>query len=149
VALRRNALVELFWLIHPRLYRWSGGRIGGKLVGLPVLLLETTGRRSGKRRRNALTYLPHGDDFVVIASCLGEPRHPAWWHNLVAEPRARVQVGSTSHAVRAREATGDERAELWHAVTQRAPDYDEYEARTSRRIPVVVLERSQGSVSDS
>lgn len=149
MALRRNALVELFWRIHPRLYRWSGGRIGGKLVGLPVLLLETTGRRSGKRRRNALTYLPHGDDFVVIASCLGEPRHPAWWHNLVAEPRARVQVGSASHAVRAREATGDERAELWHAVTQRAPDYDEYKDRTSRRIPVVVLERSQGPASDS
>ena len=142
MALRRNALVELFWLVHPRLYRWSGGRIGGELVGLPVLLLETTGRRSGKRRSNALTYLPHGDDFVVIASCLGEPRHPAWWHNLVAEPRARVQVGAAHHEVRAREATGEERAEMWRALTQRAPEYDEYKDRTSRQIPVVVLERS-------
>jgi deazaflavin-dependent oxidoreductase (nitroreductase family) len=142
VALRRNALVELFWRVHPRVYRWSGGRIGGRLVGLPVLLLETTGRRTGRRRANALTYLPRGEDFVVIASCLGEPRHPAWWHNLAAEPRARVQVGSAWHEVRAREATGDERAELWRALTQRSPEYDEYAARTSRRIPVVVLERA-------
>jgi deazaflavin-dependent oxidoreductase (nitroreductase family) len=142
MALRRNALVELFWRIHPRVYRWSGGRIGGALVGLPVLLLETTGRRSGARRTNALTYLPHGETYVVIASCLGEARHPAWWHNLVAEPRACVQVGSARFEVRAREAGGDERAELWRALTERAPEYDEYAGRTSRRIPVVVLERS-------
>jgi deazaflavin-dependent oxidoreductase (nitroreductase family) len=141
MALRRNALVELFWRIHPRVYRLSGGRIGGVLVGLPVLLLETTGRRSGTRRTNALTYLPHGEAFVVIASCLGEPRHPAWWHNLVSEPKACVQVGATRHEVRAREATGDERVELWRALTERAPEYDEYAGRTSRRIPVVVLER--------
>ena len=68
MALRRNALVELFWRIHPRVYRFSGGRIGGELVGLPVLLLETRGRRSGRPRTRALTYLPRGDDFVVIAS---------------------------------------------------------------------------------
>jgi deazaflavin-dependent oxidoreductase (nitroreductase family) len=142
MALQRNALVELFWRIHPRIYRWSRGRIGAELVCLPVLLLETTGRRSGKRRSNALTYLPHGDSFVVIASCLGEPRHPAWWHNLVAEPKARVQIGAAHHEVRAREALGEERAALWNALTQRAPEYDEYEGRTSRRIPVVVLERS-------
>jgi deazaflavin-dependent oxidoreductase (nitroreductase family) len=142
MALRRNALVELFWRIHPRVYRWSGGRIGGSLVGLPVLLLETVGRRTGRRRTNALTYLPRGADFVVIASCLGEPRNPAWWHNLVAEPNAGVRVGSERHAVRAREATGDERTEIWRSLVQRAPEYDEYAARTSRRIPVVVLERS-------
>lgn len=140
MALQRNALVEIFWRVHPRVYRWSGGRVGGSLVGLPVLLLETTGRRTGRRRTNALTYLPHGTAFVVIASCLGEPRHPAWWHNLVAEPNARVQVGSRRHAVRAREATGDERAEIWRELVRRSPDYDAYAARTSRRIPVVVLE---------
>jgi deazaflavin-dependent oxidoreductase (nitroreductase family) len=142
MALRRNALVELFWRIHPRVYRLSRGRIGGAMVGLPVLLLETVGRRSGARRTNALTYLPRGEAFVVIASCLGEPRHPAWWVNLEAQPKTRIQVGSAHHEVHAREATGDERAELWHALTQRAPEYDEYAARTARRIPVVVLERS-------
>jgi deazaflavin-dependent oxidoreductase (nitroreductase family) len=141
MALRRNALVELFWRIHPHVYRLSRGRIGGAMVGLPVLLLETIGRRSGTRRTHALTYLPHGEAFVVIASCLGEPRHPAWWHNLVAQPKAGVQVGSAHHEVHAREAAGDERAELWRTLTQRAPEYDEYAARTSRRIPVVVLER--------
>jgi deazaflavin-dependent oxidoreductase (nitroreductase family) len=141
MALTRNAVVELFWRVHPRLYRWSGGRIGGAIGGMPVLLLTTTGRKSGEPRTTALTYLPRGDDFVVIASVLGEPRHPAWWLNLAAKPDASVQVGGARHPVRAREAEGEEREALWRAVVAKMPDYDEYKARTSRRIPVVVLER--------
>jgi len=78
---------------------------------------------------------------VVVASCLGEPRHPAWWWNLVAEPNARVEVGATAHAVRAREAEGDEREALWRSLAQRTPEYERYRTRTSRRFPVVVLER--------
>ena len=104
MAITRNALVELFWRIHPKLYRWTGGRIGGSIGPMPVLLLTTTGRKSGAPRTNALTYLPHGDDFVVIASVLGEPRHPAWWLNLQARPDATVDVGREQHAVRARQA---------------------------------------------
>jgi deazaflavin-dependent oxidoreductase (nitroreductase family) len=141
MAITRNAFVELFWRIHPRLYRWTGGRLGGAIGGLPVLLLTTTGRKTGDPRTSALTYLPHGDDFVVIASVLGEPRHPAWWLNLAARPDASVQVGGTVHRVRARQAEGEERDALWRAVVAKMPDYDEYRARTSRRIPVVVLER--------
>jgi deazaflavin-dependent oxidoreductase (nitroreductase family) len=110
-------------------------------MGLPVLLLTTKGRKSGQPRTTALTYLPHGDDLVVIASVLGEPRHPAWWRNLEAQPEAEVQVGRERRRVRARRAEGAERAELWVALTRQAPDYDEYQSRTERRIPVVVLER--------
>jgi deazaflavin-dependent oxidoreductase (nitroreductase family) len=109
-------------------------------MGLPVLLLTTTGRKTGHKRTRALMYLPRGSDFVVIASYLGEPRHPSWWLNLEAQPEAEVQVGSLSTPVRAREAQGDEREELWRAVVQKSPDYDEYQSRTTRRIPVVVLE---------
>ncbi len=141
MAARRNALVELFWRVHPKLYRWSAGRIGGSLMGLPVLLLTTKGRKTGRSRTNALMYLPRGEDFVVIASYLGEPRHPSWWLNLETEPSASVELGGTRHTVRAREAQGEERDELWRAMTDKVPDYDEYKARTNRRIPVVVLER--------
>src|SRR4029450_10753092 len=111
MAARRNAAVELFWKLHPHLYRWSGGRIGGRLMGLPVLLLTTTGRRSGEPRTTALTDLAHGDAFVVIASVLGEPRHPAWWRNLEAQPEAEVHVGRERHRGRARNAQGAEGAE--------------------------------------
>lgn len=143
MAVTRNAVVELFWKIHPTLYRWTGGRFAGKLMGLPVLLLTTRGRRSGTLRTKALTYLPRGDDFVVIASYLGEPKHPAWWLNLTAEPEAEVLLGGRTVAVRAREAEGEEREQLWREIVATTPDYDEYQARTSRRIPVVVLERRQ------
>jgi deazaflavin-dependent oxidoreductase (nitroreductase family) len=144
MAFTRNALVELFWRVHPKLYRWTGGRIGGSIGPMPVLLLTTTGRKTGAARTTALTYLPHGDDFVVIASVLGEPRHPAWWLNLEARPDATVEVGRERHAVRARQAEGAERDGLWKAVVAKVPDYEEYRRRTSRRIPVVVLERRKG-----
>ena len=140
MAAKRNALVELFWKIHPTLYRWSGGRLGGSLMGMPVLLLTTRGRRSGTPRTRALMYVPDGPRFVVIASFLGEPRHPDWWLNLRADPRAEVEIGSRHVAVLAREADGDERERLWTAVVARQKDYEEYQQRTTRRIPVVVLE---------
>jgi deazaflavin-dependent oxidoreductase (nitroreductase family) len=142
MAATKNVFVELFWRIHPTLYRLSGGRVGGKLMGLPVLLLTTTGRKSGQARTSALMYLPQGDDFVVIASFLGEPRHPHWWSNLLARPTASVMVGTKRVDVTAREADGEERERLWREVNAKTPDYDEYQSRTSRRIPVVVLERS-------
>jgi len=144
VAATRNVFVELFWKVHPALYRWTGGRIGGSLMGLPVLLLTTIGRKTGTPRTSALMYLPRGDDFVVIASVLGEPHHPAWWLNLSAHPDATAQVGSERVAVRARAAEGQERETLWKAVAAKVADYDEYQRRTTRRIPVVVLERRRG-----
>jgi deazaflavin-dependent oxidoreductase (nitroreductase family) len=140
MAPRRSKAIELFWRIHPRLYRWTGGRVGGRVQGFPVLVLETIGRRSGQPRTNALTYLPKGESCVVIASFLGEPRHPDWLFNLRASPEATIQVGSRRSSVRAREADGREREQLWTEVVSRLPDYAEYQSRTTRRIPVVVLE---------
>jgi deazaflavin-dependent oxidoreductase (nitroreductase family) len=110
-------------------------------MGMPVLLLDTVGRKSGQRRTNALTYFQQGRAFVVIASVLGEPRDPAWWLNLRASPETTIQVGRERIAVRAREAAGAEREQLWAAVVAQAPDYAEYQRLTERRIPVVVLER--------
>lgn len=142
MALKRSPLVELFWRIHPRLYRWTGGRVGGAVIGLPVLLLHTVGRKTAAPRTTALTYFEHPRGWVVVASYLGEPRHPAWWLNLESRPDASVQVGATRHAVHAREVQGEERAALWRAITAKAPDYAEYQARTTRTIPVVLLERA-------
>jgi F420H(2)-dependent quinone reductase len=139
-AAKRSKLVEWFWKVHPKLYRWSGGRLGGTLMNMPVLLLTTHGRRSGALRTRALMYLPDGDRFVVIASFLGEPRHPDWWLNLSARPQAEVEVGARRIAVVAREAQGEERERLWNAVVARQKDYAEYQQRTTRRIPVVILE---------
>ncbi len=145
MALQRNFVIELFWRWHPRIYRWSGGRVGGKMAGLPVLLIETVGRRSGERRETALTYLPHpapdGDAFVVIASVLGEPRHPAWYLNLEADRKIAVTVGRDRIAVDARDAEGEEREQIWDDLVARSPDYAQYRTRTDRVIPVVVLER--------
>ncbi len=139
-AVRKNKVTELFWKVHRFLYRVSGGRIGGRVIGMPVLMLTTKGRKTGEPRSSILTYVPKGDACVVYASYAGEPTHPAWWLNLVADPRATVQRGQEIVPVIAREAEGEERAALWAEVLRVAPDYAEYEKRTTRRIPVVVLE---------
>lgn len=107
---------------------------------MPVLLLHTTGRRSGEPRTNALTYFPKGASYVVIASFLGEPRNPAWLLNLRTDADADVLVGSRRLPVRAREAAGAEREQLWSEVISKAPDYAEYQSRTERKIPIVVLD---------
>lgn len=139
MAITRSVWVELFWRIHKRLYRWSNGRIGARMANLPVLLLETVGRKTGTARANALTYLAWGDSFVVIASVLGEAKHPAWYLNLKARPEVMVQVGSRRFEARARDAEGEEREAIWRALVVQSPDYEQYRERTGRRIPVVVL----------
>lgn len=137
---KRNPIILLFWRIHPKLFRWSGGRIGKKILGLPVLLLTTKGRKSGLMRTKALMYLPNGKNFVVVGSNLGYKNHPAWWLNLLAEPTANVYLGNRDCTVRAREAEGDERETLWGEIVKISPGYDEYKTMTERKIPVVVLE---------
>lgn len=140
---KSNLLIRLFWDVHLKLYLWSAGRIGHTIRNLPVLILTTKGKKTGLLRPKALMYLPYGDDFVVIASNLGQANHPAWWINLQAEPEATVQVRDKYQAVRAREADGEERERLWNAVAEKNSDYKQYRAWTSRRIPVVVLEKVQ------
>jgi deazaflavin-dependent oxidoreductase (nitroreductase family) len=126
--------------LHRALYRVSGGRIGGRLWDLPVVLLTTTGRKSGKQRTVPLCSLRDGEDVIVIASYGGLDQPPAWWLNLEANPNAELLNGRTRRTVTARNAAPEERARLWAEVTARAPGYLEYEQRTTREIPVVILQ---------
>jgi deazaflavin-dependent oxidoreductase (nitroreductase family) len=127
--------------IHNRVYRLSGGKVGGKFRTAPVLLLTTTGRKSGQPRTNPLLYTDAGDDaYMVIASKGGSDHHPLWYLNLQANPLADVTIGRRTLPVRARTAEGEERERLWRALADLNPGYDKYAQKTSRRIPVVVLE---------
>ena len=139
-AVRLSPGLRFSWFVHRWLYRLSGGRIGTRVNGFEILLLTTRGRASGEPRRVALQSLEHGDGWAVIASFAGEDRHPNWWLNLLAEPMADVQIGRRVTRVRARQATGEERAELWARFVAVDDAYAEYEKRTTRVIPVAVLE---------
>ena len=131
--------------IHNVLYRLSGGKVGGKLRNAPVLLLTTTGRKSGQPRTNPLLYTGAGNNaYMVIASKGGADKHPLWYLNLQANPLAEVTIGRETRQVRARDAEGEERERLWRALADLNPGYDKYAKKTSRRIPVVVLERVGG-----
>jgi deazaflavin-dependent oxidoreductase (nitroreductase family) len=141
MPVKHNPLIKLFWSMHLNLYLWSSGRIGNTMRGLPVLILTTKGRKTGQLRTKALMYLPYGNHFVVIASNLGKDDHPAWWMNLLADPTATVQINVSRFTVHAREAEGDEREKLFQALAEKTPDYEQYRSWTSRRIPLVILER--------
>lgn len=141
-AARRNALSEFFFRIHPWIYRKSGGRVLGRLGGSPILLLETRGRKSGQTRTNGLVYLEGEGRWAVAASWAGEPKHPLWYLNLVAEPEATIQIGGRRIQVRARELEGEERSRVWNQIVAQDPGFAVYEERTRgiREIPVIVFE---------
>ena len=122
------------------LYRLSGGRVGGKVGRAPVLLLTTTGRRSGEQRTAPVVYLADGDNAVVINTNAGNAKVPAWSLNLKADPDAEVEIGRKRIAVRARVAEGEERADLWRRHNEQYAGFDEYEAKLDREISVFVLE---------
>jgi deazaflavin-dependent oxidoreductase (nitroreductase family) len=124
---------------HIRRYVESDGADGHDWRGVPTLLITTRGRASGLRRRSALIYGRDGEDYVLVASKGGAPNHPMWYLNLVAEPEVEIQVGAEILTATARTATGEERARLWATMTRIWPDYDEYQTRTARLIPVVVV----------
>lgn len=126
---------------HTAVYRMSGGRLGHRVPGFaPMLLLEHTGARSGAKRTTPLVYTKDGANLVIIASKGGHPSHPAWYHNLVANPDTAVQVGAEHRDVHVRVAGGDERARLWKLALTTYDGFDDYQERTGREIPVVVLE---------
>ena len=110
--------------------------------GAPILILTTTGRKSGEPRSNALIFGRHGDDFLVVGSKGGAPAAPAWYVNLDANPEVQVQVKGDRFAAHARTATAEEKPELWKIMTAVWPDYDQYQQRTDREIPVVILTRA-------
>ena len=126
---------------HTRQYVESGGAEGHDWNGVPTLLLTTTGRKSGLRRRTALIYGVDDAAYVVVASKGGAPDHPAWFLNLQSSPDVELQVGADVFAARARVTTGEERERLWQTLAQIWPAYDEYATKTEREIPVVVLDR--------
>jgi deazaflavin-dependent oxidoreductase (nitroreductase family) len=119
-----------------------GQATSGPFVGRPVLILTTRGARSGEVRENPLAYTRTGDDLVVIASKGGAPAHPHWFHNLVANPVVKVEVNGESFDAQARVAEGDEHDRLYAAHAEMMPAFNEYQQRTSRKIPVVVLKRA-------
>jgi deazaflavin-dependent oxidoreductase (nitroreductase family) len=133
----------LFGQEHVDRYRETGGTEGHDWQGTSILILTTTGNRTGQVRDNALIYGRHGDDYVVVASKGGAPDHPSWYKNLTSDPNVEVQVMDDRFHARARTAEGQERSELWPIMTKEWPSYDKYQTKTTRQIPVVVLERAE------
>ena len=126
--------------LHTAVYQLSGGRLGATLLGMPMLLLTTWGRRTGQLRTAPLLYVPIDDCFLLVASNGGARRHPTWWFNLQAHPEALVQIGPARGRVLACAATPGERRQFWPLVLQMYPPYARYQARTDREIPLVVLQ---------
>jgi len=124
---------------HIRKYRETGGEVGYIWNGVPTLLLTTTGRRTGERRTSPLIFARDGDDYLVVASMGGLPKHPQWYLNLQARPEAEIEVKAERIPVVARTASDQEKPRLWKIVSDQWPNYDLYQSRTERIIPVVVL----------
>ena len=136
-------LLALITTIHRWVYVRSGGRIGKKLLNKPMLLLESVGRKSGSLRLTPLLYVPDGDDFVVAASNMGDPRPPGWWFNLQARPENVVRVGRRHVPVRARRASPEEETRLWPRLEAVYSYFPNYRENAGREIPVVILETVQ------
>jgi deazaflavin-dependent oxidoreductase (nitroreductase family) len=135
----RRWLIRALSKVHLTIHRLSRGRVLDRLAGMPVLLLTTTGRRSGKARTTPLTFFRDGNDLVVIASNGGADRAPDWSLNLRQNPRAVVQIGTDRLNVRASTATPEKRERLWGRITATYPGYAAYQQKTTRRIPVLIL----------
>lgn len=122
-------------------FRANGGNVGGPFTGVPMVIVHHTGAKSGIVRHAPLAYLPDGDDVVIFASKGGDPTNPSWFHNLIANPDTVIELGAEILPVHVREATGAERDELFERQKKAMPPFADYEARTTRIIPVLILER--------
>jgi deazaflavin-dependent oxidoreductase (nitroreductase family) len=121
-------------------FRANGGKVGGPFEGAPLLLLHTVGARTGQQRVNPMMYRPVPGGYAVFASKAGAPTNPDWYHNLLAHPRVTAEIGASTVELLAREAKGEEREQIWTAHKTANPGFAEYEQKTTRQIPVVVLE---------
>ena len=124
-------------------FRANGGKLGGPFEGAPVLLLHTTGARSGQERVVPVMYQRVGDNYAVFASKAGAPTNPDWYHNILAHPGVHAEIGTQTLPLTARVAQDDERDQIWSAQKSAYPGFAEYEEKTSRKIPVVILEMSR------
>ena len=129
---------------HAGVYRATGGKLFGRMGESPILLLNTVGRKTGKKRTSPLLYVMDGEDFVIIASKGGAPNHPAWYLNLKANPEATVEIGDREVQVEAEEADPEKKARLWQKMVEMYPAYNAYQERTEREIPLLVLRPVEG-----
>ena len=136
-----SVVVKLMSVVNVWVFRLTGGRLGGTFLrGAPVCLVTVTGRKTGQPRTVPLLYLRRGDDLVIVASKGGMSHHPLWYHNMIANPRVEVEIGGQpTRAMQVRRAVDAEKAQLWPELVKMYPDYDDYQARTTRDIPVLIL----------
>ena len=138
VPLVRFAMRNLMVPIHNAIHRLSGGRLGKTFNGSPVCFVTMKGRKTGKLRTIPLIYIPHGEDVLLVASQGGMDVHPAWYRNLLANPDIEIEVGTEKRAMRARQASPAEKKELWPVCEAVYADFEEYQLRTDRDIPVMI-----------
>ena len=138
-ARKTDRATRLFTGAHVFVYRFSGGKLGGSMGKGPVSLLTTTGRKTGLQRTTPLLYLKDGENLILVASYGGAPNHPVWWLNLQANPQTEVEVGNKKLPMTARQADAEERKRLWPLLVAMYPGYAEYEKKTTREIPVIIL----------
>ena len=141
LLMKLASVTHLFW------YRVSGGLIGARRAGMSFLLLTTTGRKSGRSRTVPLLYMKDGESYVIVGSNGGNATHPAWVHNLRAQPAAEVQAGTKHLRMSAHEANDEERARLWPKIVGLYRSYEEYQKGTDRKIPLVILEPEGAQLS--
>jgi len=134
-----SSMINFFTRLHVFIYQASHGHLGSQLGRQSMLLLYTTGRRSGKKRVTSLAYYRDGSNYLIVGSNWGKENQPAWFHNLMGQPRATIQVGSKTIAVLARQAQGEEYQRLWGQVTSQNRQYIEYQKHINRRIHIVIL----------
>jgi len=135
-----NFVIPIMSALNTWVYRLSGGRIWGRwLRGAPVMLLTTIGRKTGKRRTTPLLYMRDGDNVICVASKGGMDQHPLWYRNLRANPKVEIQIGDEVRSMRANTATAEQKAEYWPKLVKMYRDFDDYQARTERDIPVIIL----------
>jgi deazaflavin-dependent oxidoreductase (nitroreductase family) len=133
-----KTVVKLYSRLNTWIYRLSGGRLMNTMLGKPICLVTMTGRKSGKAITQPLMYVPHGRDILLVASQGGAPRHPVWYHNLIAKPQVSIQVGSKRQAMTVRQACAEEKRILWPVCVAAYPDYATYQTLTERDIPVMI-----------
>ncbi len=139
MKLREKGFLKVLGKMQGFMYRVSGGALMGKTEGVPTLLLTTTGRKSGRPRTTPLLYLREGENYIVVASCAANPKHPAWWLNLEKNPEATIQVGSEKIRVRAERADPAEKKRLWPTLTETYQGFAVYQENVERDIPVIFL----------
>jgi deazaflavin-dependent oxidoreductase (nitroreductase family) len=134
-----KAVLKAALAIYIFLYRLTSGAIGGRMAGLNVLLLATTGRKTGQSRTTPLGYFKENGNFVIIASNGGADQNPAWYYNLKSNPQVTIQIGNKHLAAKAEVVDGEKRKQMWTDLVKMAPAYDKYTTRTKREIPLVIL----------